>query len=69
MTDTDSTHCRIVSRSLTGEQAIDEQTFASLAILTDRLERLRRLDKAFSEVDFSRVVKRLKSRENAVPVS
>ncbi len=60
--------CRIVNESLTGERAVDEQTFASLAILTERLERLKRLDGFFAEVGFSHDVKRLKSRAHVVPV-
>ena len=63
-----SDHCRIVSRSLSGERAVDEQTFASLTILTERLERLRKLDNIFSDIDFSSDVKKLKGRKNAVPV-
>ena len=64
-----SDHCRIVSRSLTGERAVDEQTFESLTILTERLERLRKVDNAFSDIDFSSDVKKLKGRKNAVPVA
>jgi len=63
-----SDHCRIVGRSLVGERAVDEQTFASLTILTERLERLRKRDDVFSDIDFSSDVKKLKGRKNAVPV-
>ena len=63
-----SDHCRIVGRSLSGERAVDEQTFASLTILTERLERLRKRGDIFSDVDFSSHVKKLKARKNAVPV-
>ena len=63
-----SYYCRIVNESLTGERAVDEQTFASLAILTERLERLKRLDGFFAEVGFSQDVKRLKNRAHVVPV-
>jgi hypothetical protein len=61
-------HCRIVSRSLTGERAVDEETFASLTILSERLERLKKVDDVFSGIDFSSDVKKLKSRKNTVPV-
>ena len=64
-----SDHCRIVGSSLTGERAVDEQTFESLTILTERLERLRKVDNAFSDIDFSSDVKKLKGRKNAVPVA
>jgi hypothetical protein len=63
-----SDHCRIVGGSLSGERAVDEETFASLTILTERLERLRKLDNVFSDIDFSSDVKKLKGRKNAVPV-
>jgi hypothetical protein len=63
-----SNHCRTVSRSLTGERAVNEETFASLTILSERLERLKELDDVFSGIDFSSDVKKLKGRKNAVPV-
>jgi len=63
-----SDHCRIVSRSLTGEREVDEETFASLTILTERLERLKKLDDVFSDIDFSSDMKKLKGRKKAVPV-
>jgi hypothetical protein len=64
----DLNHCRIVEKGLTGERAVDEQTFASLEILTERLERLKKLDKVFSSIGFSPAVKKLKARRNAVAV-
>jgi len=69
MTVVDSNHCRIVSRSLAGERAIDEQTFASLAILSERLNRLKKLDRVFSRVGFSPDVKNLTGQRNAVPIA
>jgi hypothetical protein len=68
MIETDSNHCQIVEKSLIGERAVDEQTFASLEILTERLERLKKLDSIFSSVDFSSAVKKLKTRKNALAV-
>ena len=69
MIGTDSDHCRIVAESLAGERDVDEQTFASLAILGEKLERLKGLDEAFSSVTFSSDVEKLLSRKNAVAVS
>jgi len=43
MIGTDSNHCRIVTESLAGKRKVDEHTFASLAILDERLERLKSL--------------------------
>ena len=68
MTEVDSNHCQIVSESLAGKRAVDEQTFDSLAVLSERLERLRKLSKAFSKVEFSPDVEKLKSWENPLPV-
>lgn len=64
----DLNHCQIVGKGLTGERDVDEQTFASLEILTERLERLKKLDKLFSSIDFSTAVEKLKTRGNAVAV-
>jgi hypothetical protein len=64
----DLNHCRIVEKGLTGERAVDEQTLASLEILAERLERLKKLDKTFSSIEFSSAVKKLKARRNAVAV-
>ncbi len=68
MIEMSSSHCQIVRNSLSGKRAVDEQTFASLAILTERVERLKKVDKIFSNVAFSSVVKKLKGQKNAVAV-
>jgi len=68
MTGMDSNCCRIVEKSLSGERAVDERTFASLAILTERLERLKKLGGNFSSVSFSSSVKQLKRRESTLSV-
>ncbi len=68
MIEMSSSHCQIVRNSLSGKRAVDEQTFASLAILTERVERLKKVDKIFSNVAFSSAVKKLKGQKNAVAV-
>ena len=68
MIEVDSNHCQIVRDSLAGERMVDEETFASLTILTERLERLKKLDKIFSSVTFSSAVKKLARQKNAVAV-
>ena len=68
MIGTDSNHCRIVAESLAGKRKTDEQTFTSLAILDERLERLRSLGETFSGVEFSPDAAKLISRKNAVAV-
>jgi hypothetical protein len=68
MTEMDSNHCRIVEKSLTGERAVDEKTFASLEILGERLQHLKNIDKIYDSVTFSPNVVELKSQKNAVAV-
>ena len=68
MMEATSNCCRIVSESLTGEREVDERTFASIAILTERLSRLKELGGFFADIGFSTNVKRLKSRADAVLV-
>jgi len=64
----DLNHCQVVRDGIVGERAIDEQTFASLAVLSERLEQLRKLDKVFSDVAFSSAVEKLKAQSNKVLV-
>ncbi len=68
MIEEDRNHCQIVERSLCGEREIGEQTFASLEVLSERLERLKELDSAFSEVEFSTDVRNLQDKHNVVAV-
>ena len=69
MIGTDSNHWQIVRNSLSGERAVDEQTYASLAILAERLERLKDLDSIFSKVTLSSAVKKLLRQKSAIAVS
>jgi len=62
------THWRIVEDSISGERAVDEQTFASVAILTERLAQLKKLDKSFDCVAFSPDVRRLTKQNRAVAI-
>ncbi len=62
------THWRIVKDSISGERAVDEQTFASLTILTERLAQLKKLDKSFDGVAFSPDVRRLTRQNSAVAI-
>jgi hypothetical protein len=64
----ESTPCQTVAESLAGTRDVDEQTFAALAILEEKLERLKKLDSAFFAVAFSNDVEKLRSRKNAVAV-
>jgi len=69
MIEADLNHCQILEKSLNGERAVDEQTFGSLAILNERLERLRKLDKIFDKIAFSPAVEKLKKQKSAVAIS
>jgi len=62
----ETNHWQVVARSLNGEREVDEQTFASVAVLAERLEQLKRSDIAFSEVEFSPAVKKLQNETVAV---
>ena len=68
MIEMDSNHCQLVEKSITGERAIDEQTFFSLEILGERLEHLRDLDPVFGGVTFSPNVGELQASKNALAV-
>lgn len=52
-------HCQVVGASLTGKRPVDEKTYASMAVLSDRLERLRR-SPLFAGVTFSPHVEQLR---------
>ena len=62
----ETNHWQVVSRSLNGEREVDEQTFASVAALAERLEQLKRSDITFSEVECSPAVKKLQNETVAV---
>ena len=64
----ESNHCRIVAESLTGSRKVDEKTYASLAVLDERLERLRNTSETFAGIEFSPDAARLLSRKNTIAV-
>ena len=61
-------YLQIVRDSIAGERVIDEQTFASAAVLADRLERLKKLGAGFSGIEFSPEVAGLARRKNSIAV-
>jgi hypothetical protein len=61
-------HCEVVKESLKGTRAIDEQTFASLEVLNDRLERVKKLGGKFTGVAFSPAVEQLRRKPSKVAV-
>ncbi len=68
MIEADSNHCRIVAESLAGKREVDERTFASLAVLGERLERLKARNEMFSGIAFSRPVEKLQISRCAITV-
>lgn len=63
----DSTdHCRIVNESLNDSRQVDEQVFCSVAVLSERLERLRGLSERFEAISFSPEVEVLKKQKSVV---
>jgi hypothetical protein len=61
-------HCEVVTNSLKGTRAIDEQTFASLEVLNDRLERVKKLGGKFANVEFSPAVENLRKQSSRLVV-
>jgi hypothetical protein len=64
----DMNHCQILEKSLSGEREVNEETFASLAILTERLERVKKFGKHFSDVTFSSAVEKLAAERESIAV-
>ena len=62
-------HCRIVGESLAGARAVDEQTYASVSVLSERLERLRRSNPLFAGVTLSAYAEDLSRQAQTVGVS
>jgi hypothetical protein len=61
-------HCEVVKDSLNGTRAIDEQTFVSLEVLNDRLERARKLGGKFAGVSFSPAAEQLRKQTSRLTV-
>jgi hypothetical protein len=60
-------HCQVVAASLSGKRPVDEKTYVSMAVLSDRLERLRQ-SPLFAGVTFSPHAERLRQHAEAVAV-
>jgi len=68
MIEMEFSHCQTVQSSLSGGGEINEQTFASLEVLADRLGRVKNLGGAFAGIEFSPDVKGLLKQKKAVAV-
>jgi len=60
---------RILGRSLSGERPVDEQTHASVAVLNERLEHLKKHSGLFAGIEFSPDVEALRRHTPAMTVS
>ena len=69
MVSTELDHCKIVTDSLLGKRIADEQAFTSIEILSDRLERVRKLHRAFVDIEFSPEVYELREQEMKLALS
>jgi hypothetical protein len=69
MIETDLNHCKVVGESLAGDREVDEGTFASLRILTERLERLKKVDEVYRGISVSPHVRELQAQKNTIGVS
>ena len=69
MTQSENSYCNLLKESISGARGVDEETLASLAILTERLERVKKLGKGFSGIGFSPSVKKLAGRRRMASVS
>jgi hypothetical protein len=64
----ESDYFGVLKESLTGEREVDQHTHISIAVLSDRLERVKKLGKAFSGICFSDSVKQLSRESSALAV-
>ncbi|HIJ67128.1 MAG TPA: hypothetical protein HPP87_02260 [Planctomycetes bacterium] len=62
MLETEYNHFKLITDSLTGKRSTDEDTFSSIAVLAERLDRLRKTNALFNEVAFSEQVEDLALR-------
>jgi hypothetical protein len=61
-------HYEVVKESLSGKRIVDEQTLASVAVLGERLEHVRKMGGKFSSIGFSPAVERLKTHPTNVAI-
>jgi hypothetical protein len=59
-------HYEVVKESLSGSRTIDEQTYASVAALDERLQQVKKMGQKFAIIEFSPAVKKLKNHSNKI---
>ena len=65
----DIDHCKVVMESLAGKRPTDEQTFASINLLSERLESVRKIHRSMMNVEFSPQVQALIEQESLLAIS
>lgn len=65
----EANHCKVVTDSLDGLRSVDEETFASVAVLEERLEKLKKTYPIFSDIKFSSQVAALAQHEMELALS
>jgi hypothetical protein len=68
MTDLFKDHCEVVQDSLHGTRETDERTFASLEILKDRLDKVKRMSPKLAIVEFSPAIDKMRKSSNKLAV-
>jgi hypothetical protein len=68
MSDLFRDHCEVVQESLQGKRETDDRTFASLEILKDRLDRVKRISPKFAIVEFSPAVSQMRTSSSKLAV-
>jgi hypothetical protein len=61
-------HCEVIKDSLSGKRTIDEQTLASVAVLDERLQQVKKLGGRFSSIRFSPAVEQIQTCPSKVAV-
>ena len=61
-------HCEVINDNLSGVRTVDEQTFASLEVLNDRLERVKKLGGRFAGVGLSPAAENLRKQAGRLTV-
>jgi hypothetical protein len=62
-------HCNVVMQSLVGQRPTDEQTFASINLLAERLQTVQKVHRRLVDVEFSPHVKALIEQESVLAIS
>jgi len=59
MLETECNHFDVINQAISGNRPIDEDTFSSIAVLAERLDRLKKTNNLFDKVGFSEQVEEL----------